>query len=460
MASVTIGSDASSGYALASDNVFGPPSTANVTYTYGFTGPVGSLKSSSSDDEYFYYAYDLGLAYFYVNWSAEIAPPTTTIMYFDLKDVYGYGGLNFYYGQIFGSAYQIRTDGMTYVADSPFLISEYQGHGSSGPLLTQGLRTFDAAYPATALARADTITNLSSTGALLTGYGGSDTILGGVGNDTLDGGTGRDSLTGGLGDDSYYVDYGDRVVELAGEGFDTVFTAGTYVTPSSTSIERVVATGLGAVAITGNGSAMELVGNSGINVLDDGGGAVTLSGGANVDLYWVRNAASFVIEQASEGYDTVKTDLSAYVLPDNVEVLIHVGASVFVGAGNDLSNLLVGGAGSDTLNGAGGADVLTGGTGGDLFIFDGPGPAVDRVTDFMTGEDFIGLSAQGFGLATLAGLQFVVGDSQALVGQATLRYYANGALSFDANGGSSAGAVLFAMIDGHASLAVTDFVLV
>ena len=460
MASITIGPSASSGYPLASDNVFGPPSTADVTYTYGFTGPTGELSGSSSDEEYFYYSYATGLTYFYINWSAEIAPPTTTIMYFDLKNVYGYGGINFYYGQIFGSAYQIRTDGITYVANTPFLISEYHGHGSSGPLFTEGLRTFDEAYPATVLALADTITNLSSTGAVLTGYAGADTILGGAGNDTLDGGTGRDSLTGGLGDDTYYVDYGDRIVELAGEGFDTVFTASTFVAPAGASIERVVATGSGAVAITGNGSAMDLVGNSGINTLDDGGGASTLSGGANVDVYWVRNAATVVTELAGEGYDTVKTDLAAYTLTDNVEVLIHVGAGAFSGIGNGLSNVLTGGGGADTLSGAGGTDVLTGGGGSDLFVFGGTGLGADRVTDFVQGSDHIGLGAAGFGLATLADVVLVVGDALATVGQATLRYYANGALSFDANGGSGAGSVLFATLDGHPSLAISDFVLV
>jgi Ca2+-binding RTX toxin-like protein len=42
------------------------------------------------------------------------------------------------------------------------------------------------------------------------------------GNDTLDGGAGNDSLIGGLGDDTYVLETGDVIVELAGQGSDTV----------------------------------------------------------------------------------------------------------------------------------------------------------------------------------------------------------------------------------------------
>ena len=57
----------------------------------------------------------------------------------------------------------------------------------------------------------------------LNGGTNNDTLIGGVGNDRLQGGTGNDLLIGGKGDDSYEdTDLGDKYVEKANEGIDTV----------------------------------------------------------------------------------------------------------------------------------------------------------------------------------------------------------------------------------------------
>lgn len=56
-----------------------------------------------------------------------------------------------------------------------------------------------------------------------TGNGLANRIVGNAQDNILDGVTGADSMVGGLGNDTYYVDnVGDQVVELAGEGADTV----------------------------------------------------------------------------------------------------------------------------------------------------------------------------------------------------------------------------------------------
>ncbi|MCY1284541.1 RTX calcium-binding nonapeptide repeat (4 copies) [compost metagenome] len=48
-------------------------------------------------------------------------------------------------------------------------------------------------------------------------------LIGNSRNNILDGVTGKDTMIGGAGDDTYYVDnVGDRTIELAGEGLDTV----------------------------------------------------------------------------------------------------------------------------------------------------------------------------------------------------------------------------------------------
>ena len=74
-----------------------------------------------------------------------------------------------------------------------------------------------------------------------------------------------------------------------------------------------------------------------------------------------------VTETAGEGTDTVNTDLASYTLGANVENLNYTGAGNFAGTGNALANVIIGGAGNDTLDdgGVGGADTMNGGAGND-----------------------------------------------------------------------------------------------
>ena len=57
----------------------------------------------------------------------------------------------------------------------------------------------------------------------LLGLDGDDTLAGADGADTLQGGDGADRLLGGQGNDTCIVqDFADRIVELTGQGTDTV----------------------------------------------------------------------------------------------------------------------------------------------------------------------------------------------------------------------------------------------
>ena len=63
-------------------------------------------------------------------------------------------------------------------------------------------------------------------------------------------------------------------------------------------------------------------------------------------------------------------------------------------AGNDTIN---GGAGNDTIYGGAGVDLLFGGAGNDVFGFNNPNEGIDKINDFVVGEDKIAISRDGFG---------------------------------------------------------------
>ena len=229
-------------------------------------------------------------------------------------------------------------------------------------------------------------------GDSLSGLAGDDMITGGAGNDMLDGGAGADVMGGGEGDDLYFVDnVGDQVIELAGQGIDRVAASVDYTLTQD--VEHLELTG-SAVRGTGNELANTLVGNGLANVLDGGAGADVLHGGAGNDTYIVDNAGDLVIENATEGIDTVQSSVS-HGLTANVENLTLTGASNLDGAGNELANLLLGNAGNNRLDGGFGADTMAGGAGDDTYVVDSVGDLVTETAN--AGNDTV-LSAVNYAL--------------------------------------------------------------
>ncbi|MET0436527.1 MAG: peroxidase family protein, partial [Devosia sp.] len=100
-----------------------------------------------------------------------------------------------------------------------------------------------------------------------------------------------------------------------------------------------------------------LVGGSGNDDLDGGTGADTMVGGIGDDTYIVDDVDDVVVEALAGGVDEVRTDLATYTLGANVEDLTYTGAGTFIGIGNELANVIEGGAGVDTLTGLGGNDT-------------------------------------------------------------------------------------------------------
>jgi Ca2+-binding RTX toxin-like protein len=249
----------------------------------------------------------------------------------------------------------------------------------------------------------DTIrgTNLAE---LIRGEAGNDSLIGNGGADTLDGGEGADTMAGGPGDDTYIIDRAsDVVIELAGEGVDTIRTI--LNTTLQAHVENLVLTGTASISGTGNAANNHITGNAGNNrlsgaegadtlrgeagndTLDGGPGADLMEGGPGNDLYIVDDMGDRVIEEAAGGADTVQASVS-YTLPANVEVLVLTGSDALTGIGNasdnrifgnDANNWLVGLAGADTLDGGAGADTMVGGSGNDVYFVDNPNDVIIEV---------------------------------------------------------------------------------
>lgn len=202
----------------------------------------------------------------------------------------------------------------------------------------------------------------------LNGGNGIDVLEGGADNDLLDGGAGADQLTGGTGDEIYRVDdSADVVVELSGEGNDTVESTAYSYTLSANVEQLVLAEGSDAYeAIAGAGS-QTLTGNSYDNRLDGGAGADALVGGLGNDTYVVDQVGDVVVENADEGVDTVESGIS-YTLGTTLENLTLLGDADLDATGNNGDNVIQGNAGNNIITSGDGYDEMAGGAGDDTYV--------------------------------------------------------------------------------------------
>ena len=265
----------------------------------------------------------------------------------------------------------------------------------------------------------------------LRGLAGNDRLDGLGGNDLLDGGSGDDALYGGTGDDVYYIDSaGDRAVEIAYEGFDTLYTSVSFTADPDGEIENFFAldpAGTSALDISANRFDNLIRGNEGPNILSAGlgddilygfGGNDTLSAGDGVDTlyggsgddhliggdgfdimyggagndvfdatssrqygdknrmygeagndtYYVDRSGDLVFEIAGQGYDTIYTVFSYRLQAANeVEALVGTGPLVLELVGNELPNRIYGPDTGALLSGLEGDDAFVGGAGDDTF---------------------------------------------------------------------------------------------
>ena len=252
-------------------------------------------------------------------------------------------------------------------------------------------------------------------------------LIGNAGPNRLDGGAGNDVLIGREGDDVYIVDgAGDRIIEAAGGGSDTIRSPISYRLNDQAEVESlstIAGDSTDAIDLFGNALDNRLIGNAGANQLDGGGGGDLMAGLGGDDTYLVDRAADQALEEAGAGYDAIYSAVS-FTLSDASEVeglstITWERTDLIDLTGNGLNNYLIGNAGANRLDGAGGNDVMYGREGDDSYIVDSAG---DRVFEFAgQGADII-YSAVSYTLAantdveSLATISFEATNSINLTG--------------------------------------------
>ncbi|MEZ2331148.1 calcium-binding protein [Mesorhizobium sp. RCC_202] len=118
----------------------------------------------------------------------------------------------------------------------------------------------------------------------------SDHVFYGTGGaDVFHGTIGADTMIGRGYNDTYYVNNpGDKVVELAGGGNDSVLASVSYALSAGSEIEHFATTnpsGKSPIDLTGNSFAQTIQGNAGNNVISGDGGRDVLTGHGGNDVF-------------------------------------------------------------------------------------------------------------------------------------------------------------------------------
>lgn len=251
------------------------------------------------------------------------------------------------------------------------------------------------------------------------------------------------------------------VAFLGGASTDNVTNSGT--------MDGGISLGAGNDSYTGlTGTVLGLIhGGAGDDVFRPGSHAETIDGAEGIDLldFSVAPAAVIVhLENPALNGGLLGTG-DSYAGIENV--IGSGGADRIFGSAADNSiegagkiDTLVGGAGNDTLSGGRGRDRISGGDGADDFVFLAGKHFGDRIHDFVSGTDQIGVEGLVVGLGSYAGALdaalFVEGTA-ALDGDDRFIWNTTyTTLWFDPDGTGARAAVLLADLQTGSSLAAAD----
>ncbi|WP_457330197.1 calcium-binding protein [Rhizobacter sp. P5_C2] len=320
---------------------------------------------------------------------------------------------------------------------------------SSDVIIEQAGGGTDTARSTVTYTLPDNVENLELTGWMpISGYGNAaaNVLRGNAGNNVLDGVGGADTLYGGAGNDWYYVLDRTRyagvdrsffapvtpnVVELAGQGIDTLQSNAFGVTLPDNVENLYVGSLIKASGIFYNANDVlryTYIGNAGNNVIDlqtgganfnwisgpilgtliDGGaGADTMMGTTIDDTYMVDDVGDVVIEKAvlADGAQLSSADqvisTQSYTLGANLEMLTLRGSAAISGGGNALDNIF-----DSTQNTA--ANVLAGQGGNDTYRIGVNDVVIETASggiDTVIVDSLAGLTATRLSLADYANVE-------------------------------------------------------
>lgn len=261
---------------------------------------------------------------------------------------------------------------------------------------------------------------------IMYGYGGNDTLSGGVGDDVLYGGDGNDLLNGGNDNDTLYGEDGDDTLN-GDSGNDTLRGGAGDDTMNGGSGNDLFIYDSGLDTITDSNNTTDVLWITGgvtindISVSDHSTYHTKIVIDSAVDEITInnqRNGTAYRVEtiKFDDGFETSLLTYSGWLngtsgndmvagnANDNTLIGFAGNDSMTGGAGNDAmhggagndtvegedgDDLLYGGDGDDTLYGGAGLDTMHGGDGADIFVFElaSAFSNVDVIRDFSVGDD-------------------------------------------------------------------------
>ncbi|BAZ14316.1 putative Ig [Calothrix sp. NIES-4071] len=219
----------------------------------------------------------------------------------------------------------------------------------------------------------------STTGGILNGGAGDDTLTGAGGSDIINGGKGKDVIKAAAGDDTITIDEDDILTSLdGGEGFDIVTLDADsrlhLILKDSNNIEAIIGTKI-SNQITYIGVKPILIsGDLGNDIITGGEGDDQIEGGEGKDKLYGNKGKDLLLG----GLD----DDSLYGEQNDDQLY-----------GQDGDDFLDGGDGNDILDGSIGNDFLKGGSGQNTYVF-GRNYGIDTITQNNNAEkDIISFKA-------------------------------------------------------------------
>ena len=225
--------------------------------------------------------------------------------------------------------------------------------------------------------------------------------------------------------------------------------------------------------------ASEVYGGDGNDTIFLRTGSGTYNGGGDDDTFIyavLSSTSSFATLDGGAGSNTLVSNFDSVGVLFDLSIgsfyqfgFTQTGQNYFVSniqnvTGGDAVDFLSGDGAANILSGRGGNDTLTGYGSADTFFFEGEDGGTDTITDFVSGEDIVGIGRSGFNhdllIGTLQASGFVQGAAATADYVQFIYDQATGSLKFDTDGTGAVAAVEIANLGAGTALTHSDIRIV